>query len=107
MENAMKAIQYQAYGGYQENRLVEIERPPLNDGEVLVEMRAVGINALDHTFRSGHIYISTPENLPRIGGQTGVGVVAETRSAGSNPAIASSSGRRGQVSWPTAPGAST
>ena len=77
----MKAIQYRAYGGYEENRVVDVDRPQPKDGEVLVEMRAVGVNPLDNTFRSGHIYMSTPENLPRIGGQTGVGVVVETRSA--------------------------
>jgi NADPH:quinone reductase len=77
----MKAIQYRAYGGYQENRVVDVDRPRPRDGEVLVEMRTVGVNPLDNTFRSGHIYMSTPENLPRIGGQTGVGVVVETRSA--------------------------
>src|SRR5499427_10318950 len=71
----MKAIQYRAYGGYQENRVVELDCPQPKDGEVLVEMRAVGINPLDNTFRSGHIYLATPENLPRVGGQTGVGVV--------------------------------
>jgi NADPH:quinone reductase-like Zn-dependent oxidoreductase len=76
----MKAIQYRAYGGYQENRVVDVDRPRPKDGEVLVEMRAVGVNPLDNTFRSGHIYMSTPDNLPRIGGQTGVGVVVETRS---------------------------
>jgi len=76
----MQAIQYRAYGGYQENRLVEVERPRPKDGEVLVGMRAVGVNPLDNTFRSGHIYMSTPGNLPRIGGQTGVGVVVETAS---------------------------
>jgi len=77
----MKAIQYRAYGGYEENRVVDVERPQPKDGEVLVEMRAVGINPLDNTFRSGHIYMSTRENLPRIGGQSGVGVVVESRSA--------------------------
>jgi NADPH:quinone reductase len=77
----MKAIQYRAYGGYEENRVVDVERPQPKDGEVLVEMRAVGINPLDNTFRSGHIYMSTRENLPRIGGQSGVGVVLESRSA--------------------------
>lgn len=71
----MKAIQYRTYGGYQENRLVDLERTRLKEGEVLVEMRTVGINPLDNTFRSGHIYLATPENLPRVGGQTGVGVV--------------------------------
>jgi len=74
----MKAIQYRAYGSYQENNVVELERPQPKDGEVLVEMSAVGINPLDNTFRSGHIYLSTPQNLPRVGGQTGVGVVVET-----------------------------
>ena len=75
----MKAIQYQAYGDYGENRLVDLPRPQLQAGEVLVEMRTVGVNPLDNTFRSGHIYLATPQNLPRIGGQTGVGRVVETR----------------------------
>jgi NADPH:quinone reductase-like Zn-dependent oxidoreductase len=78
----MKAIQYQAYGDYQENRLVDLELPQLKDGEVLVQMRTVGINPLDNTFRSGHIYLATPDKLPRVGGQSGAGVVVETR----NPA---------------------
>ncbi|WP_161563969.1 quinone oxidoreductase family protein [Cupriavidus lacunae] len=77
----MKAIQYQAYGSYEENRVVNVERPQPKEGEVLVKMRAVGINPLDNTFRAGHIYLATPENLPRIGGQSGVGIVVETRSA--------------------------
>src|SRR6516165_8453058 len=76
----MKAIQYRSYGDYSENRLVELPRPQLQEGEVLVQMRTVGVNPLDNTFRSGHIYMSTPQNLPRVGGQTGVGVVAETKS---------------------------
>ena len=76
----MKAIQYQSYGDYGENRLIELPRPQIREGEVLVEMRTVGINPLDNTFRSGHIFLATPQNLPRIGGQTGAGVVVETRS---------------------------
>src|SRR6516164_9540789 len=56
----MKAIQYQAYGSYEENRLVEVDRPKPKDGEVLVKMSTVGINPLDNTFRSGHIYLATP-----------------------------------------------
>jgi hypothetical protein len=63
----VKAIQYRTYGGYHENRLVDLERTRLKEGEVLVEMRTVGINPLDNTFRSGHIYLATPENLPRVG----------------------------------------
>ncbi|MDE1172668.1 MAG: zinc-binding alcohol dehydrogenase family protein [Parvibaculaceae bacterium] len=76
----MKAVQYQSYGDYSENRLVDLPRPELRDGEVLVEMRAAGINPLDNTFRSGHIFFAQPQNLPRVGGQSGAGVVAESRS---------------------------
>jgi len=50
----MKAIQYRAYGGYEENRLIELPMPEIGRGEVLVQMRTVGINPLDDTFRSGH-----------------------------------------------------
>src|SRR5579859_1050211 len=74
----MKAIQYSAYGSYEENRLVDLERPSPKENEVLVAMRTAGVNPLDNTFRAGHIYLSTPQNLPRVGGQTGVGVVVES-----------------------------
>src|SRR5215510_7683017 len=77
---AMKAIQYRSYGDYSENRLVDLPQPALRDGEVLVAMRTVGINPLDNTFRSGHFYGATPENLPRIGGQTGAGAVVASKS---------------------------
>ena len=76
----MKTIQYQSYGGYSENRLVDLPEPSLKDGEVLVAMQTVGINPLDNTFRSGNYYGATPENLPRIGGQTGAGTVVASRS---------------------------
>jgi NADPH:quinone reductase-like Zn-dependent oxidoreductase len=76
----MKAIQYRA-GGYAENRLVDVPIPTPTDGQALVEMQTVGINPLDNTFRSGHHYAATPENLPRVGGQMGAGKVVESKSA--------------------------
>src|SRR6266478_3968736 len=78
--SSMKAIQYRAYGGYAENKFVDLPAPAANDGQVLVRMRAVGINPLDNTFRSGHHYAATPENLPRVGGQMGAGIVLDTKS---------------------------
>jgi NADPH:quinone reductase len=76
----MKAIQYRAYGDYAENILADLPPPIPADGQVLVAMRTVGINPLDNTFRSGHHYAATVENLPRVGGQMGAGVVTESRS---------------------------
>src|ERR1700737_1216593 len=77
---SMKGIQYRAYGGYAENRFVDLPAPAANDGQVLVRMHTVGINPLDNTFRSGHHYAATPENLPRVGGQMGAGILVETKS---------------------------
>jgi NADPH:quinone reductase len=74
----MKAIQYLAYGGYEQNKLVDLPAPRLTEGQVLVRMRTVGVNPLDDTVRAGHIFFATPENLPRVGGQTGAGVVVES-----------------------------
>jgi NADPH2:quinone reductase len=76
----VKAIQYRAYGDYAENKFVDLPAPAANDGQVLVRMHTVGINPLDNTFRSGHHYAATPENLPRVGGQMGAGTVVETTS---------------------------
>src|SRR5258707_6369201 len=77
---SMKAIQYRAYGSYAENRFVDLPAPAANDSQVLVRMHTVGINPLDNTFRSGHHYAATPENMPRVGGQMAAGVVVETKS---------------------------
>jgi NADPH:quinone reductase len=64
----MKAIQYRAYGGYEENRLVDLAQPYPVVGEVLVRMRTLGVNPLDDTVRAGQIFFATRENLPRVGG---------------------------------------
>src|SRR5262249_16306813 len=61
-------------------RRLQRQRPRLQQGEVLIQMPTVSVNPLDNTLRSGHIYVPTPQNLPRIGGQTGAGAVVETKS---------------------------
>ncbi|MGF6600771.1 NADPH:quinone reductase-like Zn-dependent oxidoreductase [Paraburkholderia sp. GAS448] len=76
----MKTIQYRAIGGYAENTLVEIPPPTPADDQMLISMRTVRTNPIDNAFRSGHHWAATPENLPRVGGQTGVGQVVESRS---------------------------
>jgi NADPH:quinone reductase-like Zn-dependent oxidoreductase len=78
----MKAIQFRSYGGYEEHRVVDVAEPKPAEGEALVRMQTVGINPLDDTLRAGKIFFATPENLPRIGGQTGVGVVTESKVGG-------------------------
>jgi NADPH2:quinone reductase len=76
----MKAIQNSAFGGYDENRVVDLPRPQPAEGEVLLGMRTVAVSPRDNTFRSGHHPAAIASNLPRIGGESGVGVVLETKS---------------------------
>ena len=74
----MKAVQYREYGGYERDQVVDLPESDYSEGEVLVGMRMVGVNPLDDTFRAGRIFLATAENLSRVGGQTGVGVVTDS-----------------------------
>jgi NADPH2:quinone reductase len=76
----MRAIVYEQFGGYEQAKLMDVPRPVPEDGEVLLAMRTAGCNPLDNTFRSGHHPAANSTNLPRVGGQNGVGVAVETKS---------------------------
>ena len=49
----MKRIQYYRYGGPEELRLEEVERPAPAKGEVLVRVVAAAANPMDWAFRRG------------------------------------------------------
>lgn len=53
----MRAISQQTFGGPQVLRLVEKDRPEPGPGEVLVRVRAAGVNPADYKIRSGGIPI--------------------------------------------------
>lgn len=69
----MKAIQIANPGGPESLRLVEIERPIPAPNQVLIEVRAIGVNYVDIYYREG-IY---PAALPLTPGQEGAGVIVE------------------------------
>ncbi|MGO8720019.1 MAG: quinone oxidoreductase family protein [Acidobacteriaceae bacterium] len=69
----MKAIQITQTGGPESIHLVELERPVASSGQVLVEVRAIGVNFIDIYYREG-VY---PATLPLTLGQEAAGVVAE------------------------------
>lgn len=49
----MRAIRYESFGGPEVLRLVELERPAPGPGEVLVRVRAAGVNPVDWKVRQG------------------------------------------------------
>ncbi len=70
----MKAVLIREHGGVERLRLEEVETPEPGEGEVLVRIRASGINHLDHDVREGISGI--PVSLPHVPGSEGAGEIA-------------------------------
>jgi NADPH:quinone reductase len=70
----MKAVQLQKYGGPEVLEMVEIDKPVPTGREVLVEIKAIGVNYADTARREGQYVVKTP--LPFIPGAEIAGVVS-------------------------------
>ena len=62
----MKAILYRRYGPPEVLEVVDAPEPVITDQQILVKVRAAGVNPVDWKFRGGHPKI--PLTLPRIAG---------------------------------------
>ncbi|RDY71440.1 quinone oxidoreductase [Halobacillus trueperi] len=71
----MKAIQFKEYGGPSVLEKVDVERPELDEGEVLLKVQAIGVNYADTARREGAYVVPTP--LPFIPGAEVAGIVEE------------------------------
>jgi len=70
----MKAVQLKEYGGPEVLEMVEIEKPIPSSREVLIEIKAIGVNYADTARREGQYVVKTP--LPFIPGAEIAGIVA-------------------------------
>src|SRR5882724_11721797 len=70
----MRAMRAESFTGYGALKLVEVPKPILADGRVLVRITAAGVTPLDHTILSGGY---PPATAPLILGNEGAGVVEE------------------------------
>jgi len=71
----MKAIQFKEYGGPDVLELIQTETPQIKNDEVLIEVKAIGVNYADTARREGQYVV--PTNLPFIPGAEVAGVVSE------------------------------
>jgi NADPH:quinone reductase len=71
-EVMMRAMRAESFTGYGALKLVEVPKPILADGRVLVRITAAGVTPLDHTILSGGY---PPVTAPLILGNEGAGVV--------------------------------
>src|ERR1700737_4496810 len=72
-EVMMKAMRAESFTGYRGLKLVDLPKPTVSDGKVLLRMTAAGVTPLDHTILSG----TFPHQLkaPLVLGNEGAGVV--------------------------------
>jgi NADPH:quinone reductase-like Zn-dependent oxidoreductase len=75
-DNLMRAVRFHEYGDPSVLRVEEVSRPQPGQGEVLVQVRAAGVNPIDWKFRAGHLQAFMPIQLPHIGGLDLAGTVS-------------------------------
>ena len=74
-EEEMKAIRVEEFGDPGVLEPVEVERPTPGEGDVLIEVRAIGVNYADTMRRQNQYLVETP--LPFVPGSEVAGTVAE------------------------------
>jgi NADPH:quinone reductase-like Zn-dependent oxidoreductase len=72
-----KAVRFDAYGGIEVLQVVEVERPVPGPGQVLVAVKAAGINPGEVSIRKGVFAKRWPATFPSGEGSDLAGVVAE------------------------------
>ena len=70
----MRAMRAEQFSGYEGLKLVDLPKPAVADGTILVRITAAGVTPLDYTILSGKFHGSKP---PLVLGNEGAGV--ETR----------------------------
>lgn len=77
----MKAIVIEQYGGKEQLKEKELERPQIAKDQVLLEIHATSINQIDWKLREGYLKERLPFEFPIILGWDAAGVIAEVGEA--------------------------
>ena len=73
----VKAVRYDEFGGIDVLRVDEVERPVPGDGQVLVRVKAAGINPSEAVIRTGAVAELFPSTFPSGQGSDLAGVIEE------------------------------
>ena len=74
----MKAVRFDEYGGVDVLKVVDVPRPTPGSGQVLVQVKAAGINPGEAKIRAGLLHARWPATFPSGQGSDLAGIVAET-----------------------------
>src|ERR1700737_722264 len=82
-----KAVRFDQYGGLDVLQVAEVERPTPLQGDVLVRVKAAGINPSEAGIREGFLHSIWPATFPSGEGTHFAGIVAELGSGVSQFAV--------------------
>jgi NADPH:quinone reductase-like Zn-dependent oxidoreductase len=74
----VKAVRFDEYGGIDVLKVVDVPRPIAGPGQVLVQVKAAGINPGEAKIRDGLLHSRWPATFPSGQGSDLAGIVAET-----------------------------
>ncbi len=74
----MKAVRFDEYGGVDVLKVVDVPRPVPGPGQVLIQVKAAGINPGEAKIRAGLLHARWPATFPSGQGSDLAGIVAET-----------------------------
>jgi NADPH:quinone reductase-like Zn-dependent oxidoreductase len=74
----VRAVRFDEYGGVDVLKVVEVPRPEPGAGQVLVQVKAAGINPGEAKIRAGLLHARWPATFPSGEGSDLAGIVAET-----------------------------
>ncbi|KAA3436922.1 NADP-dependent oxidoreductase [Rufibacter hautae] len=77
MARQMKAAFYEAFGGPDKIKIGELEIPQVQEGEVLVRVKAAAVNPVDNAVMAGWLSSKLPVHFPAIPGWDVAGVVED------------------------------
>jgi len=90
----VKAVRFDEYGGIDVLKVVDVPRPVPGAGQVLVQVKAAGINPGEAKIREGLMHARWPATFPSGEGSDLAGIVAET-----GPGVTSFSAGDEVIGW--------
>ena len=90
----MKAVRFDQYGGIDVLKVVDVPPPVPATGEVLVQVKAAGINPGEAKIRDGLLHARWPATFPSGQGSDLAGIVAET-----GPGVSGVSAGQEVIGW--------
>ncbi len=73
----MRAIIINEFGGWDKLILTELPAPRPDKGEILINVKAAGVNPVDCSIREGRLMKRMPHRFPLIPGWDAAGIVVE------------------------------